>query len=931
MKRGNDEFNFEKVTNEEGSDSFEFGSTPDSESASYNDNRDQIRDEVNDNPASNDENKQREKEKERKQEQRQQQQKSESNNSSESSGGEGGAASGGAASSVAAVGAAVIAVTALSSMVGINVFYNGKCHINHLEATEESIVYALELTDIGENECVVTIENHKISYKEQRELREGPNEGHFFNLTPATTYHFSVIDLTYQNFVLFSQDIKTPGDLPPTIEYSVIFETDGGSFVQTQYVLEGQCATRPEDPTKEGAEFTGWYIDNDLTEEYDFTTPVTQDTVLYAGWDEGTFYQIDFDTDGGSSVDSQTIREGNLVIQPEDPTKEGYRFIGWFSNNDLTEEYDFTTPVTESFTIWAGWEYIVTFQVTFETDGGTEIEPQTVEEGDTVTQPEDPTKEGYTFLGWFSDSDLTEEYDFNTPVEDDLILYASWHNDNIKTISFNANGGSGEMETIEIEKGGKFTIPDCTFTPPDDTQMFDRWHLNSPDGTIVPVGYELTVSRDLVFYATWKEDTRYTITIDSNGGTGSMDPIKTFGPEVEVPECTITPPENYRFDYWYVIDQVANSHYQPGDMLMVTSDLILAPSWAPDVEFSFHVDYIDTRSSETSSTSTGGASNTMRFYYTYIDDNNMYSSFSIVFSDDYGHSYRIPLSLETGEGNVGRGDLTDIYEIFNDDTIIYDYTVIGVTAYSDEYTVASGSLASKQSQKSYFSGVYVDGVKLEDNASINYIQSGSSAIIPMLFDMRDFANEVYGGNIAVECNIGDGTSGTSIYNYFGMITFELMEPENSFTIDHFTIYDANHNVIATYENITCSIYEGTPKIYGFNFFINDSAQAAYLRLIANADTFGDLGYTNYSFIIEATNSDGYVYEDNLSGNLVKYEEEFEPDESTSSLTQIEIPITNYAKFKSYVGRYIFNVSIRYYDPSEGYKTVQCYTNYTFEL
>lgn len=143
-------------------------------------------------------------------------------------------------------------------------------------------------------------------------------------------------------------------------------------------------------------------------------------------------HTVTFETGEGSDVDDQIVNDGETATEPEDPTWEGHTFEGWYVDEDCTIPYDFDTPVTEDITLYAKWEEIVvppeptTYTVTFDLGDGTIYTEETVEEGGTATKPKDPSREGYTFGGWYLDEDCTIPYDFNTPVTDDIILYAKW-------------------------------------------------------------------------------------------------------------------------------------------------------------------------------------------------------------------------------------------------------------------------------------------------------------------------------------------------------------------------------------------------------------------------------------------------------------------------------------------------------------------------
>ncbi len=135
-------------------------------------------------------------------------------------------------------------------------------------------------------------------------------------------------------------------------------------------------------------------------------------------------YTVTFDSDGGSEVATQTVDKGETATEPEDPTKAGYVFEGWYTEAEHINAYDFSTAVNENITLYANWTAVHT--VTFNSNGGSEVSSATVENGETVTQPADPTKASYTFAGWYSDEELTTAYVFSTPVTADITLYAKW-------------------------------------------------------------------------------------------------------------------------------------------------------------------------------------------------------------------------------------------------------------------------------------------------------------------------------------------------------------------------------------------------------------------------------------------------------------------------------------------------------------------------
>lgn len=139
---------------------------------------------------------------------------------------------------------------------------------------------------------------------------------------------------------------------------------------------------------------------------------------------------VEFDSNGGSSVGAIAYNSNSVIELPENPTRTGYRFDGWFTD-DVTFTNPFTTASsselvdTELLTVYAKWtinQYIINFDV----DGGTNVPSITQDYLTVVNQPADPEKEGFDFLGWFTDTLKTEAYNFSTMPAQNITLYAKW-------------------------------------------------------------------------------------------------------------------------------------------------------------------------------------------------------------------------------------------------------------------------------------------------------------------------------------------------------------------------------------------------------------------------------------------------------------------------------------------------------------------------
>lgn len=277
-----------------------------------------------------------------------------------------------------------------------------------------------------------------------------------------------------------------------TITYNVSFETNGGTIINSQTINEGEKAVKPSDPEKEGYIFVQWTYQG---KTYDFSSEVKTDLILIAEWiekeDEIETFVVNFNSDGGTTIPNQIIEKGNKIQKPNDPSKEGYIFKGWLLNS---VDYNFDLIVEMNLELKAKWEkieeknnkpvsnvsgnnssnnnnsntnnngsnssinnndsnsntnnsdnnnsnnnnnnnnndtlqspsVIKNYTVTFNSTGGSSVASQTVEEGKKVIQPNNPTRSGYTFIGWTLDG---SDYDFNSVIKKNITLIAKWKND----------------------------------------------------------------------------------------------------------------------------------------------------------------------------------------------------------------------------------------------------------------------------------------------------------------------------------------------------------------------------------------------------------------------------------------------------------------------------------------------------------------------
>ena len=149
------------------------------------------------------------------------------------------------------------------------------------------------------------------------------------------------------------------------------------------------------------------------------------------------------------------------------------------------------------------------------------------------------------------------------------------------TISFDPNGGTGTMKPMRVKAGVGYTLPECTFTPPEGKEFAGWLAVN---GNVYPAGHDVYSTYDQSLKATWKdkEVAEVTISFDPNGGTGTMQPMKVkSGEEFELPECTFTPPEGKEFAGWLAVN---GNVYPAGNVATFSIDQSLKATWKDKAE-----------------------------------------------------------------------------------------------------------------------------------------------------------------------------------------------------------------------------------------------------------------------------------------------------------------------------------------------------------
>ena len=235
------------------------------------------------------------------------------------------------------------------------------------------------------------------------------------------------------------------------VTYAIIYDLNGGTVSSANpvnYTIQTPAFTL-NNPTKIGYTFAGWTGTNGTIPTTTVSIPLgsINDRTYTANWTINT-YAVTFNSQNGSAVSSQTIPYGGKVTEPADPTRADYYFYGWFKEAACTNEWDFGVDVVgaAAVTLYAKWSAIPDHPVHFESQGGSAVSSEYVQEGKRATTPAAPTRAGYTFGGWYKEAGCINAWDFTaTAITSSVTLYAKWKPIAVTNIT-------GVPDSVEVAK-----------------------------------------------------------------------------------------------------------------------------------------------------------------------------------------------------------------------------------------------------------------------------------------------------------------------------------------------------------------------------------------------------------------------------------------------------------------------------------------------
>ncbi|ELJ3816362.1 InlB B-repeat-containing protein [Listeria monocytogenes] len=283
------------------------------------------------------------------------------------------------------------------------------------------------------------------------------------------------------------------------LDYNATFNIDGNTS-EVKTVTEEDLIPEPANPTKQGYTFDGWYDAETGGTKWDFTTGQmpANDLMLYAHFSVNS-YQVNFDIDG--AVMNEAVVYDTLLNEPTAPTKQGYTFDGWYDAETGGNKWDFKTmkmPANDV-TLYAHFT-VSSYQVNFDIDGA--VTNEAIVYDTLLNEPATPTKQGYTFDGWYDAETGGNKWDFKTMKmpANDVTLYAHFTINNYQA-NFDIDGAVTN-ETITYD-----TLLNEPTAPTKQGFLFDGWYDAEVGGTKWDFNTMKMPANDITLYAHFSKET----------------------------------------------------------------------------------------------------------------------------------------------------------------------------------------------------------------------------------------------------------------------------------------------------------------------------------------------------------------------------------------------------------------------------------------
>jgi uncharacterized repeat protein (TIGR02543 family) len=233
---------------------------------------------------------------------------------------------------------------------------------------------------------------------------------------------------------LLQADVDLSGDDATDAYFTVTVSANNDEFgiVSGQGIRQLGNFAQLEAIPNEGYNFVGWYKNDELlSTDTTYRFAVTEDVSIIGKFSDGT-KKVTFISDGEVIDTIDVNQEGKIDTLPN-VTKSGYNFNGWYLEETFANKFTTDTVVSDSMTVYAKWTKrssggggTSSYTIKFDTDGGSKVSNKSIRRNNTLAEPTAPTKDGFTFEGWYTDKELTKSYDFASKVTKSFTLYAKW-------------------------------------------------------------------------------------------------------------------------------------------------------------------------------------------------------------------------------------------------------------------------------------------------------------------------------------------------------------------------------------------------------------------------------------------------------------------------------------------------------------------------
>ena len=367
----------------------------------------------------------------------------------------------------------------------------------------------------------------------------------------------------------------------------VTFDANGGEGTMNpqifEYGIEQQL--KANEFTREGYVFASWNTKFDgsgTSYSNQQKIRIDADVTFYAQWEK--LPRVIFDANGGEGTMSEQIYEFGVeqALKKNEFTRDGYIFIGWNTKSDgsgTSYSNQQIISIDVYVTLYAQWHKVWMLYFDANEGEGT-MNPQIFEHGiEQQLIANTFTRDGYVFTGWNTKADgsgISYSNKQTVTLTEAITLYAQW-DDQPLYVSFEANGGAGEMEWQVFAFGEMKALFECGFTPPSG-KTFAGWNTKADgSGTSYRDKQIISVTQDLTLYAQWK--IMHSVSFDANGGEGTMsEQVYAFGVEQALNKNVFTR-LGYIFVSWNTKADGSGTSYRDNQKITIKGDLRLYAQW----------------------------------------------------------------------------------------------------------------------------------------------------------------------------------------------------------------------------------------------------------------------------------------------------------------------------------------------------------------